>query len=60
MLYKKNVDLQSKFKFTDKLLAELREIIIIFYKNFYHTKKFRMPTNNKGVKLKNHLFDNKV
>ena len=35
MLYKKKVDLRSKFKSANKLLAELRKLIIICQKNLH-------------------------
>ena len=40
ILYKKNVDFYLKFKLINKLLIELRELIIIYKKNFYYIKNF--------------------
>ena len=39
ILYKDDSDLWSKFKLADKLSAELRECIIVCYKNLQHTQK---------------------
>ena len=36
ILYKKNVNPHFKSKSADKLLAELKELIIIYRKNFYY------------------------
>ena len=37
ILYKENINFNSKFKSKIKLLIELRELMIICYKNFYYT-----------------------
>ena len=37
ILYKEEVDSFSKFKSVDKLSAGLRELIIVYQENFYHT-----------------------
>ena len=39
MLYKKKVDSSSKSKSTDKLSAELRELIIVCQVNLYHAQE---------------------
>ena len=41
MLYKKNVDPCFKFKLADKLLAKLKELIIIYKKNLYYAQKLQ-------------------
>ena len=38
IFYKENIDLCFKSKSVDKLLTKLRELIIIYKKNFYHTQ----------------------
>ena len=40
MSHKNNVDLYSKLKSADELAAELRELIIVCRKNFYHAQEF--------------------
>ena len=37
MSYKKDVNFRSKFKSADKLSTELRELMIVYKENFYHT-----------------------
>ena len=58
--YKDDVNLCSKFKSANKLLAELKELIIICRKNLYYTQKFQKKAYNKGVKLKSYISSNKV
>ena len=60
MLYKKNVDLRSKFKLADESLAKLKKEIIVCKENFYHAQNFQKQANNKGVKPKNYIPGNKV
>ena len=40
MSYKKKVDPYSQSKSTDELLAELRELIIVYRENFYPAQEF--------------------
>lgn len=58
--YKKEVDPYFKLKIIDKLLIELKELIIIYYKNLYSIQKFQKPIYNKGVKPKNYISGNKI
>ena len=39
ILYKKKIDPRFKLKSADKLLAELRELMIIYQKNLYHAEE---------------------
>ena len=39
MSYKKDVDFYSKSKLANKLLAELRQLIIVYKENFYYAQK---------------------
>ena len=41
MSYKDDVDPCSKSKLAYKLLAELRELMIIYQENFYHAQKLQ-------------------
>ena len=41
MLYKEEVDPRSQSKSTDKLLVELKELIIVCQKNLYHTQELQ-------------------
>ena len=40
MSYKKDVDLYSKSKSANKLLAELRKLMIVCIKNLYYAQEF--------------------
>ena len=50
MLYKKDVDPHSQFKSADKLSVELRDLMIVCYKNLYHAQELQKQTHDKGVK----------
>ena len=60
MLYKEDVDPRSKSKSADKLLTELRELIIICRKNVHHAQKLQKRAHNKGVKPRNYAPSDKV
>ena len=44
----------------DKLSIELRELIIVYRKNFYYAQKFQKQAYNKDVKPKSYDFYNKI
>ena len=48
--YKEEVNPQFKFQSADKLSAELRELMIVCWENFYHAQKLQKRAYNKGVK----------
>ena len=50
MSYKEEVDPRSQSKSADKLSEKLRELMIIFYENFYHAQKLQKQAHDKGVK----------
>ena len=50
MSYEEDVDSRSKSQSADKLLAELRELIIIFHENLYHAQELQKQTHDKGIK----------
>ena len=60
MSYKDDVDPRSKSKSVNKLLAELRELMIVCHENLYHAQKFQKQAHNKGVKPRNYIPSNKV
>ena len=57
--YKKVVNSCSKFKLANKLLAELKKVIIVCKKNLYYIQKFQRKTYNKSVKPKIYASSNK-
>ena len=50
MLYKEKVNSRSQSKLANKLLAELRELMVIYCKNLYYAQEFQKQAHNKGVK----------
>ena len=60
MLYKKKVDSRSRSKSADKLLAELRELMIFCQENLHHTQEFQKRIYNKDVKPRSYASDDKV
>ena len=48
--YKNNIDFRSQSKSVDKLVAELRELIIVCRENLYHAQELRKRAHDKGVK----------
>ena len=60
MFYKKNINLCSKSKSAEKLLAKLREQMIVCQKNLYYAPKLQKRAYNKGVKPRSYVSNNKV
>ena len=60
MSYKDDVDPRSKSKSVDKLLAELRELIIVCWENLHHAPELQKRAHNKGVKHRSYISGNKV
>ena len=60
MLYKDKVDSRFKFKLTDKLSAELKELIIVCQENFQHAQELQKRAHDKGVKPKSYAFSDKI
>ena len=50
ILSKENVDPRSQSKSADKLSRELKELMIAYYENLYHTQKLQKQAHNKEVK----------
>ena len=60
MLYKEEVDPYSKSKSTDKLSAELRELMIIYQKNLHHAQELQKQAYDKGVMPRSYTSGDKV
>ena len=60
MSYKKKADSYSKTKSRDKLLAELKELMIIYQENLHHAQELQKQAHNKGIKPRNYAFGDKV
>ena len=60
MAYKNDIDPCSKSKLVDKLLAKLRELIIVCQENLHHAQEFQKQAYNKGVKSRSYALGNKV
>ena len=50
MSYKEDVDPRSQSKSADKLVAELRELIIVCQENLHHAQELQKRAYDKGVK----------
>ena len=60
MLYKEDVDSRCQSKSVDKLLAELRELMIVCQENLYHAQESQKQAHDKGVKLWSYALGKKV
>lgn len=60
MLYKKDVDPYPQLKTIDKLLAELRKLMIICQKNIHHALELQKQAYNQNSKPKRYGCNNKV
>ena len=60
MSYKKKVDSRSQSKSVDKLLEELKELIIVCCKNLQHVQKLQKQAHDKGVKPQSYAPDKKI
>ena len=60
ILYEKKLNLRSQSKSVDKLLEELRELIIVYCENFHHTQELQKQAHNKGVKPWSYAIGKKV
>ena len=58
--FEKNTNPWLQSKPAEKLFKKLRKIIIICYKNFYHTQELWKQAHNRGVKPKKQVFSDKV
>ena len=58
--YEKDVDPCSKSKSADELSAELRELMIICWKNLHHAQKLQKRVNDKSVKLGSYNLGDKI
>ena len=60
MSYKEEVKLCFQSKSADKLLVELRELMIICWENLYHAQEFQERAHNKGVKPQSYAYGEKI
>ena len=60
MSYKEDVDPRSQSKLADKLLAKLRELMIVCWENLYPAQKLQKRVHNKGVKPRSYSLGKKV
>ena len=60
ILYKEEVDSRSKSKSADKLSAELKELMIVYWENLHHAQKLQKRAHNKGVKPRSYAPGDKV
>ena len=60
MSYKKEVNPCSQSKSADKLLEELKELMVVYCKNLYHAQELQKQAHDKGVKPRSYIFNKKV
>ena len=60
ILYKEEVNLRSKSKSADKILAERRELMIVCWENLYHVQKLQKRAYDKRVKPRSYASGEKV
>ena len=60
MLYEEKVDPRFQLKSADELLAKLKELMIIWCENTHNAQELQKRTNDKSVKLKSYVPDEKV
>ena len=60
MLYEKKVNSCLKSKSADKLLAELRKLMIVCQENLYHAQKLQKRAYDKGVKPRSYAPSDKI
>ena len=60
MSYEENVDPRSQSKSADKLLAKLRELIIVCWENPHHAQELQQQAHDKGVKPQSYTLSKKV
>ena len=44
----------------DKLVKKLKSLIIIYPEKLYHAQKLQKQANNKVIKLKSYILNNKI
>ena len=60
ILYKEEINPHFKSKSADKLLVELRKLIVVYCKNLYHVQELPKRAHNKGVKPRNYAPGKKI
>ena len=60
MSYKEDVDSRSQSMSADKLLTELRKLMIVYRENLHHTQELQKRAHNKGVKPRSYALSDKV
>lgn len=60
MSYKNDVNPCSKFKIADELSEQLKELMIVCYKNFHYVQELQNQAYNKGVKPGNYALSNEI
>ena len=60
MLYEEKANRRSQSKSADKLSAEVRELIVICYKNLHHAQELQKRAHDKGVKSRSYTSSKKV
>ena len=60
MSYEEDIDPRSHSKLANKLLAELRELMIVCGENLHHAQELQKQAHDKGVKPRSYALGEKV
>lgn len=60
IFFEDDVNLYLKFYSANKLVNELKNLILTYQQNLIHTQKLEKQTYNKSVKLYNYMLSNKI
>ena len=60
MSYEKKINSRLKLKSADKWSIELRELMIVYWKNFYHVQELQKQAYDKDIKTKSYVLNDKV
>ena len=60
IFFEEDIDSCFRSKTADELLAQLQELIIVFWENLYHAQELQKRAHNKVMKPKSYTLGDKV
>lgn len=60
IFYKKDFNLCSKSKVGNELAGKLKNLMTLYWENFYNTQELQKRAHDKGVKPRSYIFGDKV
>ena len=58
--FEKDVEPRSRLMSTGELLSKLRKLMSVCHKNLFYAQELQKQANNKGVKPKSYVLDDKI